>query len=35
MQDRSMLDYLHLELVNALADGDEVRLGDEYPGPLQ
>jgi hypothetical protein len=35
MQDRSMLDYLHLELVNALADGEEVRLGDEYPGPLQ
>jgi hypothetical protein len=29
----SMVDYLHLELVRA-ADGDELKLGDEYPGPL-
>lgn len=25
-------DYFHYELVNALADGDEVRLGNSYPG---
>jgi hypothetical protein len=35
MRDRSMVDYLHLELIGTLAEGDEDRLGDEYPGPLQ
>lgn len=30
----SMVDYLHLELVSALAHGDEFRLGADYPGPL-
>ena len=26
-------DYFHYELVNALAEGDEARLGSKYPGP--
>lgn len=30
----SMVDYLHLELVNTAAEGDEVKLGAEYPGQL-
>ncbi|MBV8896669.1 MAG: hypothetical protein JO051_09165 [Acidobacteriaceae bacterium] len=30
----SMVDYLHLELVNAAAEGDERKLGAEYPGQL-
>lgn len=30
----SMVDYLHLELVRALANGDEAALGSSYPGPL-
>jgi len=30
----SMVDYLHLELVSALAHGDEFRLGADYPGQL-
>lgn len=35
MQDsRKMADYLHLELVRALANDDETLLGLEYPGPL-
>jgi hypothetical protein len=29
-----MVDYLHLELVNTAAAGDELKLGAEYPGPL-
>ncbi len=29
-----MFDYLHMELVNALATSDESLLGREYPGPL-
>jgi hypothetical protein len=34
MGDRSMVDYLHLELVSAAAEGDEAKLGADYPGPL-
>ncbi|HEX4750926.1 MAG TPA: hypothetical protein VH302_15405 [Bryobacteraceae bacterium] len=30
----SMVDYLHLELVNSAAEGDEMKLGAEYPGQL-
>jgi hypothetical protein len=30
----SMVDYLHLELVNTAAEGDEMKLGAEYPGQL-
>ena len=30
----SMVDYLHLALVQTPAEGDEVKLGAEYPGPL-
>ncbi len=30
----SMVDYLHLELVNTAAGGDEMKLGAEYPGQL-
>jgi len=30
----SMKDYLHLELVRVLAQGDAALLGPEYPGPL-
>ncbi|MFL6452051.1 MAG: hypothetical protein ACJ746_30950 [Bryobacteraceae bacterium] len=30
----SMVDYLHLELVRAAADGDPKRLGADYPGQL-
>jgi hypothetical protein len=30
----SMVDYLHLELVRTLANGDAESLGREYPGPL-
>ncbi len=30
----SMVDYLHLELVNIAAEGDERRLGADYPGQL-
>ena len=29
-----MVDYLHLELVHAAAEGDESRLGEDYPGQL-
>lgn len=28
------IDYLHLELVRAAADGDEATLGADYPGPM-
>lgn len=28
------IDYLHLELVRAAADGDEASLGADYPGPM-
>ena len=31
---KEMYDYLHLELVSALASNDESLLGGEYPGPL-
>ena len=31
---KGMFDYLHMELVNALATSDESLLGREYPGPL-
>lgn len=31
----TMVDYLHLELVKTAAAGDELKLGAEYPGPLQ
>jgi hypothetical protein len=34
MGDRSMVDYLHLEVVSAAAEGDESKLGAEYPEPL-
>ena len=30
----TMVDYLHLELVRAAAEGDELKLGAEYPGQL-
>jgi hypothetical protein len=30
----SMVDYLHLELLNTLANHDAALLGPEYPGPL-
>ena len=30
----SMVDYLHMELVRTAAEGDETRLGADYPGPL-
>jgi hypothetical protein len=30
----SMVDYLHMELVRVAADGDEQRLGADYPGQL-
>jgi hypothetical protein len=30
----SMVDYLHLELVNTAAEGDEHKLGADYPGQL-
>lgn len=30
----SMVDYLHLELVRTAAEGDELKLGAEYPGRL-
>lgn len=30
----SMVDYLHLELVRSLCEGDERKLGAEYPGQL-
>lgn len=30
----SMVDYLHVELVRTLAEGNEALLGPEYPGPL-
>ncbi len=31
----TMVDYLHLELVGSLADGDEFLLGADYPGQMQ
>jgi len=31
---KPMYDYLHVELVTALANNDETLLGAEYPGPL-
>lgn len=34
MRDKRMIDYLHLELVRAAANGEETKLGEEYPGPL-
>ncbi len=30
----SMVDYLHLEVVRTAAEGDELKLGAEYPGQL-
>jgi hypothetical protein len=30
----SMVDYLHLELVHSAAEGDEAKMGAEYPGQL-
>jgi hypothetical protein len=30
----SMVDYLHLELVQTLANDDPDLLGENYPGPL-
>ena len=30
----TMVDYLHVELVRTLAQDDDIRLGEEYPGPL-
>jgi hypothetical protein len=29
-----MVDYLHMELVRATAEGEEQRLGADYPGQL-
>ncbi len=34
MSNPSMIDYLHLELIRAAANGDEQKLGAEYPGQL-
>jgi hypothetical protein len=34
MTSRAMVDYLHLELVRTAAEGDESRLGADYPGIL-
>lgn len=34
MDVRAMVDYLHLELVQTAAAGDELKLGAEYPGQL-
>ena len=34
MRDKSIVDYFHLELVRTAAEGDESKLGAEYPGPL-
>ncbi len=34
METPSMVDYLHLELINTAAAGDESKLGEDYPGPL-
>ncbi len=34
MSNPSMIDYLHIELVRAAANGDEQKLGAEYPGQL-
>jgi hypothetical protein len=30
----TMVDYLHLELARTAAEGDELKLGADYPGPL-
>lgn len=30
----SMVDYLHVELVRTAAEGEELKLGADYPGPL-
>lgn len=35
MTDLSMVDYLHLELIKTAAEGDELKLGADYPGRLQ
>ena len=29
-----MVDYLHLELIRVAAEGDELKLGADYPGQL-
>jgi len=34
MTDPQMIDYLHLELMHIAADGDEGKLGADYPGAL-
>jgi hypothetical protein len=34
MADPQMMDYLHLELTQTVADGDERKLGADYPGAL-
>jgi hypothetical protein len=34
MNTRSMVDYLHLELIEKLADNDETLLGADYPGQM-
>jgi hypothetical protein len=34
MTTHSMVDYLHLELINTAAEGDEHKLGADYPGQL-
>jgi hypothetical protein len=34
MSTRSMVDYLHRELIDKLADDDEALLGAEYPGQM-
>jgi hypothetical protein len=34
MTDQQMTDYLHLELIHTAADGDERKLGADYPGAL-
>jgi hypothetical protein len=34
MTSPTIVDYLHLELVGALAENDETRLGVDYPGQM-
>jgi hypothetical protein len=29
-----MVDYLHLELIRTAVEGDEKKLGSEYPGQM-
>lgn len=35
MANRTMVDYLHLELVRTAAEGDEKKMGADYPGSME